>query len=64
MLDFFHRIWSDESGQGLTEYALIVGLVSVGLIVILVAFRQELGRVFNAIIDELQGAGPTQEPVT
>ena len=60
MLDLFNRFWADESGQTLTEYALIIALVSVGLILVLIAFRNELGRVFNAIREELQNAGPSQ----
>ena len=28
MKDLIQRFWSDDSGQGLTEYALIVGLVA------------------------------------
>ena len=35
--------WTDQSGQGLTEYASIVALVSVALILVLVAFRDEFG---------------------
>jgi pilus assembly protein Flp/PilA len=60
MVKFFNALWSDESGQGLTEYALIVGLVSVGLVLVLGALRDELGIVYNAVIGELQGVGPTQ----
>jgi pilus assembly protein Flp/PilA len=47
------KFWTDESGQGLTEYAAIIALVSVGLMLVLIAFRDELGRVFNAIRTEL-----------
>ena len=54
MVHFWKALWSDESGQGLTEYALIIGLVSVALILLLVAMRDSLGSVFNAIVDELQ----------
>lgn len=64
MLQIWNALWSDESGQGLTEYALIIGLVSVALVLVLVAMSNELGRVFNAIVDELNGAGPAQQPVT
>ena len=45
--------WADESGQGLTEYAAIIALVSIGLMLVLIAFRNELGRIFNAITGEL-----------
>ena len=45
--------WTDQSGQGLTEYASIVALVSVALILVLVAFRDELARIYNAMRTEL-----------
>ncbi len=48
--------WTDESGQGLTEYALIIALVSIGLILVLVAFRDEIANVFRAIRGELGNA--------
>ena len=64
MLELVNRFWTDESGQALTEYALIIALVSIGLILVLIAFRDELGRIFNAIRTELNGAGPSQVPVT
>jgi len=64
MVKFWQSLWSDESGQGLTEYALIIGLVSVALVLLLIAMSDELGRVFNAIIDELANVGPNQQQVT
>jgi pilus assembly protein Flp/PilA len=45
--------WTDESGQGLTEYAVIIALVSIALLVVLAAFRDELASVFNEIRTEL-----------
>lgn len=56
MLSLFSRFWHDESGQGLTEYALILALVSVGLIAVLVIFRDAIGGIFNRIAQVLQGA--------
>ena len=47
---------ADESGQGLVEYSLIVALVAVGLIVILVVFRNSVGNVFNTSRNELDDA--------
>ena len=64
MLDLINRFWTNESGQALTEYALIIALVSIGLILVLIAFRDELGRIFNAITTELKGAQPKQVPVS
>ena len=41
------NLWSDESGQGLTEYALLIALVSLGLILLLGSYRNALGNVFR-----------------
>ena len=54
MKQLFKSFWADESGQGLTEYALILALVSVGLIAVLIIFRDEIGAVFDRVIDALQ----------
>ncbi len=42
-----NALWKDESGQGLTEYALLIALVSLGLITLLTAYRNALGNVFK-----------------
>jgi pilus assembly protein Flp/PilA len=46
----------DESGQGLVEYALIIALVAIGLIAILVLFRNAIGNVFNTSKNSLNNA--------
>lgn len=58
------RLLQDESGQGLTEYALIIALVAVGLILVLTAFRDTLGGVYNQATNELKNANPNQVPAT
>ena len=40
-------LWNDDSGQGLTEYALLIALVSLGLIVLLGGYRNAIGNVFK-----------------
>jgi pilus assembly protein Flp/PilA len=56
MLKVLAKFWNDEVGQGLTEYALIIALVAVGLIGILILFRNEIGNVFNRAKTELNAA--------
>lgn len=56
MLSLFSRFWTDESGQGLTEYALVLALVSIGLIAVLVIFREAIGGIFDRIAQVLRGA--------
>jgi pilus assembly protein Flp/PilA len=56
MLSMFERFWNEETGQGLTEYALIIALVSVGLVAIMILFRDSIGGVFASITGTLQAA--------
>ncbi len=54
--------WSDESGQGLVEYALIIALIAVGLIAILLVLRNSIGNVFNNAATQLNNAPATAYP--
>jgi pilus assembly protein Flp/PilA len=56
MVDLMKSFWNDESGQGLTEYALVLALVSIGLIAVLVLFRDSIGRVFDRVVSVLDTA--------
>ena len=40
-----------EEGQGLVEYALIILLVSIVVIIVLIALGDEVKAVFQSIID-------------
>ena len=53
---------SDESGQGLVEYALIIALVAVGLIAILLVLRNSIGDVFNNAASALNNAPASAYP--
>ncbi len=50
------RLWEDNSGQGLVEYALIIALVAIGLIAILTVLRNSVGTVFKTSATALNGA--------
>ena len=41
------RVRDEESGQGLVEYALIVAVVSLGLIMALTFLKRSIGGVFS-----------------
>ena len=58
----WQAFWSDESGQGLVEYALIIALVAVGLIAILLILRNSIGDVFNNTSEALQNAPANPYP--
>jgi pilus assembly protein Flp/PilA len=61
-----HSLWeqfrSDDTGQGLVEYALIIALVAVGLIAILLVLRNSIGDVFNNASEALVNAPSNPYP--
>ena len=59
MLALWSKFMNDESGQGLVEYALIIALVAIGLIVILTLLRNSIGNVFNVSRNSLDAAPTT-----
>ena len=62
MTSLWQTFWSDESGQGLVEYALIIALVAVGLIAILLVLRNSVGNVFNNAAEQLNNAPTSAYP--
>jgi pilus assembly protein Flp/PilA len=45
-----------EKGQGMVEYALIIGLVAVALIVALGALTGSIEGIFNSVVEALGGS--------
>jgi pilus assembly protein Flp/PilA len=62
MKQFWRAFSSDDSGQGLVEYALIIALVAVGLIAILLVLRNSIGNVFNNAATQLNNAPTSPYP--
>lgn len=58
--ELFQRFTSDESGQGLVEYVLIIALVAVGLILAMTVFRNGIGQTFDRVTNELNNAPSNQ----
>jgi len=53
MLTKFFAKMQNEEGQGLVEYALIIVLVSIAVIVALTAMGTSVSSVFNNIVTKL-----------
>lgn len=53
MRQMLKRLWNDESGQGMVEYALIVALVAIGLIAVFLYLRNSTGKVLDTAADSL-----------
>lgn len=49
MLAIMKKLYRDEEGQGLAEYALIIALVAVALVISLGALRGKIADVFEGI---------------
>jgi Flp pilus assembly pilin Flp len=58
------EMWTDDSGQGLVEYVLIIALVAIGLLAIIVAFRNAMGKIFKTISDTLNASPTTMYPTS
>ena len=43
------KLWKDESGQGLTEYALLTGAVATMIVALAALFRDELQTMLNTV---------------
>ncbi|MBS8266577.1 Flp family type IVb pilin [Mesobacillus boroniphilus] len=55
MLEKMKNLVVEEEGQALTEYGLIVGLISVAVIAALLLIGPQLDRLFRAIATTLTG---------
>jgi pilus assembly protein Flp/PilA len=55
MTELLRRLGSEEDGQGMVEYALIIGLVAIVLIVAIQGMRGGIAGVFDRIRDTLTG---------
>jgi len=49
MLQRFQALWTDESGQDLAEYALLIALIALAVIVAVTLLGGTIRNVFNTI---------------
>lgn len=49
------RFFKEESGQGMTEYALILALVAIAAVVLLGSLGDQVKGVFGRVVEELGG---------
>jgi pilus assembly protein Flp/PilA len=51
--NYFPRITSNKKGQGMVEYALLIGLIAIVVIAVLVLLGPAIAAKFQEIIDAL-----------
>lgn len=50
------RFWNDDSGQGLAEYALLLGLIVIGVVVLIKGMGVHIRNIFTKANEELATA--------
>jgi pilus assembly protein Flp/PilA len=61
MRELWNNFVKDESGQGLVEYVLIIGLIAIAIMAALFAFRGQIQTAFENWGQEIEDA-PTFDP--
>jgi Flp pilus assembly pilin Flp len=56
MMAFVQKLWDDESGQGLAEYALLLGLIVVGVVILIQGMGVSIKKIFNKANTDLKTA--------
>lgn len=58
MTSTLRRLWNDESGQGLTEYALVTGAVASLMAALAYLFRDELATLLQTVGGNMEAKVP------
>ena len=51
MTQFIKNFMNEEEGQGMAEYALVLGIVAIGVVVVLGLFGDAIVAQFNKVIE-------------
>jgi pilus assembly protein Flp/PilA len=58
MLNMVKRLMVEEEGQGMTEYALVLGVIAIGTIGLITAFGTQIQQAWTNITTKLGNALP------
>jgi pilus assembly protein Flp/PilA len=53
----------EEEGAAVAEYGLLLGIIAIGIVTILLAFRSEIVRIWNGVVTEFSTVPDGPEPV-
>ena len=56
MMALAKQLWNDESGQGLAEYALLLGLIVIGVVILIQGMGVSIKKIFNKANSDLATA--------
>ncbi|MBM7572613.1 Flp family type IVb pilin [Aquibacillus albus] len=54
MLNKFKALLLEEEGQGMTEYALVLGVIAIGVVAILITLGEEITAKFQDVVDMIK----------
>jgi pilus assembly protein Flp/PilA len=63
-LNYLKSLFSRNEGQGMVEYALLIGLIAIVVIAVLVFLGPAIADQFQEIIDNLGGTEETAGMIT
>jgi Flp pilus assembly pilin Flp len=61
MLELMRNFWTDESGQDLAEYALLIALIAIVSVGVILTFGGQIATIFENITGGLQEAAGAGE---
>ena len=56
MIALAKKLWNDESGQGLSEYALLLGLIVIGVVLLIQGMGVSIKTIFTKANTDLATA--------
>ncbi|UJF32840.1 Flp family type IVb pilin [Paenibacillus hexagrammi] len=59
MMNKFKALVTQEQGQGMTEYGLVLGLIAVAVVATLVTLRTEIVNIFQDALSTVQSRNTT-----
>jgi Flp pilus assembly pilin Flp len=59
MRSIFRRLWHQQSGQDIPEYALLVALIAVGILAAIYAYGLANSNTFGGATDGISAAAPS-----
>jgi Flp pilus assembly pilin Flp len=59
---FARNLWNDDSGQGLAEYALLLGLIVIGVVLFIQGMGGHIKNLFAKANNELTSADAAPAP--
>jgi pilus assembly protein Flp/PilA len=56
MMKKMKALLTEEKGQGMTEYALVLGVIAVAIVVVLGTLKDQILIMYNKVVTALTGA--------